>query len=174
MGKLSKLLDWRREWFVPGSLSYTDFVDYVAIIYLPLWMLVHYTWGRMLILSWGVLQPGAQLTSCSGMKHRASVRKSQAQQSSAQGHLWPSWPPTAALQVTKNLLWGRRNNSSQMLWLHPHRGVCSLPRLEREQECNSSGNSQTALPSVGEWDKGGIRREKGLLAMLSYFTQGHS
>lgn len=40
MEKLSKLLDWRREWCVPGTLSYTDFVDSAAITYLPLRMLV--------------------------------------------------------------------------------------------------------------------------------------
>lgn len=39
-GKLRKLLDWRREWCVPSTLSHTDFIEKAAITYLPIWMLV--------------------------------------------------------------------------------------------------------------------------------------
>lgn len=70
---------------------------------------MHYTWGWTLHLSWGVLQPGSPLTSCSRMQPRAPVGY---EQSSAEQC------PRASLTFLghqlqhntsgKNLLWGHR------------------------------------------------------------------
>lgn len=40
IGKLHKMLDCRREWCIPSTLSHTSFVDSTVWTYLPLWMLI--------------------------------------------------------------------------------------------------------------------------------------
>lgn len=67
---------------------------------------MNYTWGWMLNLSWGVLHPGAQLTSCSGLQHRVWPEINWV----ASKGVWPSWATNCSTpQAVKSLLWGHRS-----------------------------------------------------------------
>lgn len=111
MGKLTKLLDWRREWCVPGTLWYTSFVDNPAII--P--AIVNagrksYTWGWMLNVSGRVLYRGAQLAFCSGLQQRVWADISKV----VSKGVWPSWATNySTSQVAKTLLWGHRSMAAK-------------------------------------------------------------
>lgn len=108
MEKLSKLLDCRRKWCVPGTLSYTDFVDNTAITYLPLWILVENHSELYMRMNTEPIWRGAA-PRCSA-QWAAAQGKTRDQQSRVMSKaVWPSWATNCSTpQVAKTLLWGHR------------------------------------------------------------------
>lgn len=124
--KLIKLLDWRREWCVPGTLSYTDFVDSAAITYLPLQMLVENHSELYMRMNAEPMRGAAPRCSADLLQWAAAQGMTRDQQrvSGLPG------PPTAAHHKQQKACSGQINGS-QVLSLHPCCWVCFPPRLGR-------------------------------------------
>lgn len=132
MGNLSKLLDWRRELCVPGTLSYTDFIGNVAITYLPWWMLVENHSELYMRMNAEPIWRGAS-PRCSAdlLQWAATQGMTRDQQSSFQE--CPTFLGQQLQHTTsgKNTALGPLINGSQVLSLHPCCWVWFAPRLEK-------------------------------------------
>lgn len=132
MGKLRKLLDWRRECCVPGTLSYTDFVDHAAITYLPLWRLVeNHSELYMRTNAEPIWKGAAPRCSADLLQWAAAQGRTGDQQSSVQGCLTFLGHQLQHTTSSKHLTQGPQISGSQVPSLHPCCWVCFTPRLER-------------------------------------------
>lgn len=132
IGKLSKLLDWRREWCVPGTLSYADFVDNAAIMQLPLWMLVeNHSELCMRMNAEPILRGAAPRCSADLLQWAAAQGMTRNQLSSVQGCLTFLGHQLQHTTSSKKPALGPQISASQVLSLHPCCWVCFPPRLER-------------------------------------------